>query len=355
MIAGSTAKFTIVATGDGIKYQWQYKTPTGAGWNTASEGKTDTLSVEVLSYRSGYQYRCKITDANGKVIYSDAATLTVKPVFSITKQPESASVTIGTTATFQIAARGDRIKYQWQYKTPTSSGWHSSTTGNPKTATLSVEATERRDGYQYRCKVTDADGTVIYSDVVTLTVKPALVIIEQPDDVTAIKGDTAKFTVIATGEGLKYQWQYRTSSTGGWSNSSTGNPQTDTLSVEATERRDGYQYRCKVTDADGKVVYSKAATLTVKPALSITKQPVSATVTKGDTAKFTVKATGSDLKYQWQYKSTGSSGWSNSSSGKTNTLTVEALSYRNGYQYRCKITDAEGNTVVSDVVKLTVN
>ena len=40
-----------------------------------------------------------------------------------------------------------------------------------KTATLSIEATAGRNGYQYRCVITDATGATVNSSAATLTVK----------------------------------------------------------------------------------------------------------------------------------------------------------------------------------------
>ena len=55
-------------------------------------------------------------------------------------------------------------------------------------------------------------------------------------------------------------------------------------------------------------------------------------------------------------KTTGSSKWVNSTvaSGTTPTLKVAATLARNGYQYRCIVTDAEGGWTVSAVATLTV-
>ena len=86
----------------------------------------------------------------------------------------------------------------------------------------------------------------------------------QPVGKTVAEGATAKFTVKATGTGLKYQWQYRTSSTGKWQAASATGNKTATLSVPGTAARNGFQYRCKITDGSGNVKYSNAATLTVK-------------------------------------------------------------------------------------------
>jgi len=260
--AGETATFTVSATGNGLTYQWQYKT-VGGSWRNSTTGgcNTATLSVGAVEARSGYQYRCVVTDAGGATVTSVAATLTVKPALTITAQPKSVTKTAGETATFTVSASGTGLTYQWQYKTVGGS-WRNSTTGGCNTATLSVGAVEARSGYQYRCVVTDAGGATVTSVAATLTVKPALTITAQPKSVTKTAGETATFTVSASGAGLTYQWQYKTVG-GSWRNSTTGGCNTATLSVGAVEARNGYQYRCVVTDASGATATSNPATLTV--------------------------------------------------------------------------------------------
>ena len=90
-----------------------------------------------------------------------------------------------------------------------------------------------------------------------------LAITSNPTDVTAEKDTKATFSVKATGSGLSYQWQYRTSENGAWKASPAEGNTTATLTVPATASRNGYQYRCAVTDSTG-TVYSGPATLTIK-------------------------------------------------------------------------------------------
>ena len=68
--------------------------------------------------------------------------------------------------------------------------------------------------------------------------------------------------VQAAGPALSYQWYFRTSASGGWNKCSGEGATTATLTVEAAAKRNGYQYRCKVTNANG-CAYTDAATLTV--------------------------------------------------------------------------------------------
>ncbi|MBQ2062662.1 MAG: immunoglobulin domain-containing protein, partial [Oscillospiraceae bacterium] len=112
----------------------------------------------------------------------------------------------------------------------------------------------------YKCRVSNAAGYV-YTSVATLTVSAKPVITTQPRSQTASAGATVKFTVKATGA-TAYQWYYRTSSTGTWAKSTLTGAKTATLTVKATAARNGYQYKCRVSNDNGHV-YTSAVTLTV--------------------------------------------------------------------------------------------
>ena len=328
---GATVKFTVKAS-NATGYQWYFRKSASDSWSKCSNASSSSLSVEALSYRSGYQYRCKVSNDVGSV-YSNAATLTVMNPPSVTTQPQNKTVSVGASASFTVKASGSSLSYQWQFRKSASDSW--SNCSNGTSATFSVEAKTYRDGYQYRCKVSNAVGTV-YSSAATLRVKPAIT--TQPKAATVPVGSRASFTVKAEGA-TSYQWQFRKSASDSWSSCSNGTGAT--LSVEAKSYRDGYQYRCKVTNAAGSV-YSNAATLRVTPA--ITTQPQSVTVSAGGIASFTVITEGA-TSYQWQFLKPDSEVWSNCSNGTSATLTVEAKHYRNGYRYRCLVRNAAGTTI----------
>ena len=88
----------------------------------------------------------------------------------------------------------------------------------------------------------------------------------------------------------------------------------------------------------------------------ITTQPQNTTVSENANAIFTVIAVDSGLTYQWQFLPTDNNVWSNTSAtgATTNSLTIQALSHCNNYKYRCVITDAAGNSIVSAAAILTV-
>ncbi|MBQ1675038.1 MAG: hypothetical protein II069_03220, partial [Oscillospiraceae bacterium] len=352
---GESVTFAVEAAGTAVAYQWQYCSPGSTAWynSTADGAKTPMLSVDVTSARDGQQYRCKITDYNGKTATSKAATLKVSAKPVIQTQPKSVTAPAGSNVTFTVSAVGCNplaLDYQWQYRTSSTGTWTDSTVTGCHTPTLHIQASTGRNGYQYRCIVTDLQTEAsVTSSAATLTVG-GMAIITQPQNISAPIGDTAKFTVTAAGTGLTYQWQFYYN--GNWTNSGMTGNKTSTLSVPVTEARNGQKYRCIVTDSKGAKVTSSTAVLKVKTV--ITTQPKSASAPLGDTVKFTVKATGVGLKYQWQFYN--GKEWNNSTATgcKTATLPVKVESYRNGYKYRCVITDANGTKTYTYNVKLTV-
>ena len=205
--------------------------------------------------------------------------------------------------------------------------------------------------------MTNADGVQLTSDVATLTVG-AVSIAAQPTDFTGAVGQNAVFAVCTEESGLQYQWQYRKSATGSWYSTSATGYATDTLTVSVADSRNGYQYRCKITDGDGVEVYTQAATLTVSqtaaPEVRITAQPTSRVAAETETVMFATAATG-DVTYQWQFRRSATGTWANTTmtGNKTAAITLPAKG-KNGYEYRCIITDAKGDQIITQTVTLTV-
>ena len=258
--AGTTATFRVTADGVGLTYQWQYKTSSSGSWkNCRSSGnQTAALKASGTTGNHGNYIRCRITNKFGNVVYSKTVRLYV---LGIKTQPVTQKVETDERAVFTVSATGRNKTYQWQYKTSSSGTWKNTGCAGNKTSTLKVAGTTGRNGYYFRCRITDSAGNVIYTDIVRLYV---LGIKTQPASQSVQVGERSKFTVKATGHGLTYQWQYKTSSSGTWKNTGSAGNKTDTLKVLGTTARNGYYFRCRITDSAGNVTYTKTVRLTVK-------------------------------------------------------------------------------------------
>ena len=277
---GNRAAFTVAAEGEIKAYQWQYQiVENGPWWNCTqyTQGyNTTELNVIAAELRQGFLYRCRITDSFGNKYYSETAELTVDipATYAVLSQPKDTWVMPGRTTTFHIDTQGEGLTYQWEYhkgvdKTGPEYYWIAmgSTTGC-KTDTLTIagiSGSTNRDGWAYRCVVTDPNGYIYTTDYAFLYVASAQ-IDSQPEDVNAVPGTNAVFTVETSGEVVSYQWQYSKDGGKSWYNSSSATQgyNTDTLTVGATAARNGFTYRCKITDSEGNQLITAPAQLTVE-------------------------------------------------------------------------------------------
>ena len=166
----------------------------------------------------------------------------------------------------------------------------------------------------------------------------------QPVKLSVVAGKTATFSVVATGSAtLAYQWKKNGADISGATSS--------TYAIPATTPADSGDYSVVVTNSAGTVT-SAAASLTVTAqavAPSITGQPFAKTVTAGQTATFTVEATGtSPLRYQWKKNGTNIPDATTSSYTTPATLLID-----NGVEYLVEVSN-EAGTASSSVGILTV-
>jgi hypothetical protein len=167
----------------------------------------------------------------------------------------------------------------------------------------------------------------------------------QPVNKSVTAGQTATFSVVASGTApLTYQWQKNTVAISGATGASYTTPATTTADNGAT-------FRVIVTNSAGSVT-SASVTLTVAAAAvppSITTQPVGKSVTTGQTATFSVVASGTaPLTYQWQKNSVAISGATSASYTTPATVIAD-----NGAVFRVIVTNSAGS-VTSANAALTV-
>jgi len=241
------------------------------------------------------------------------------------------------------------------------SGVHYGDTYGTLPTPTKTEAPNVFGGWYLADGVTKVTGTDTIKSEVNFTLKAkwydAIQITVQPMDMSVPIGGELSFTCVATGYDIQYQWQYcKPGETAFHSLNKSTNPTAveSTYVLTADTAHDGWKYRCKVTDGSGKYLRSVVATFTL--GLEITQQPVDCSTYNGGTAKFTVKATGNGLTYQWQERKDAATEWADSTrtGAATDTLTFTAAAADDGYQFRCVIKDANGHEANSEIVNFNV-
>ena len=121
----------------------------------------------------------------------------------------------------------------------------------------------------------------------------------------------------------------------------------------AVEMNKTYKWRFIPTDTNYEILTGEIELYHVD-APAVTAQPKSVSVTVGDTAKFEVAATGTDVTYQWQIDRNDGKGFVNIT-GATGATYTTGVTDRdcNGFKYRCVLSNAAGSVTTATVV-LTV-
>ena len=341
--AGKTATFTVTATGgETLAYQWK-KNGTDVSGATTS---TYTTPVTAIADH-GTKYSVAVSNSAGTTTSSEATlTVTAAPVVAtkpaITTHPAAQTVVTGTPASFSVSASGTvPLSYQWMRNGSNIAGATSSSYTTPAT-------TMADDGTKFSVMVTNSAGSVTSNEaklgVSATAVKAAIA--TQPVAQSVITGETATFTVTASGTSpISYQWKKNGTDISGATSPSYTTPATSNAD-------DGTKFSVVVSNSLGTVTSTDAALTVTSTAVApaITTQPAAQTVTEGESATFSVTASGTaPFTYQWKKNGTDIEGVTTSS--HTTDATVLGDS---GAVFTVVVTNSAGS-VTSSGAALTVN
>jgi hypothetical protein len=235
---------------------------------------------------------------NGTLIPSDPFSYTITVTGgstdtapSFTTQPQSQSVTAGTSVTFSAAAGGSPTPtYQWRKDGTAITG--------ATNASFTINAAQTSDAGTYTVVATNRV-TSTTSNPATLTVAAATsapAFTTQPQSQSVTAGGSVTFTAAASGSPTPtFQWRKDGTALTGATNAS--------LILNNVAVADAGSYTVVATNSVASVT-SNAATLTVSLAVTppaFTTQPQSQTVIAGGSALFSAVASGSPAPtYQWR-------------------------------------------------------
>ncbi len=166
---------------------------------------------------------------------------------TISTQPASQIVSAGADATFAISATGTPApQFQWLK--------NGREIANAGTASFTVNAAKTNDAAVYSVRVSNGAGSVISAPASLSVNATAGTVAIAPANVVAKAGTDAKFTVVTTGAGLTYQWQFNGRDISGATAAA--------LSVSNVGTTDGGVYSVTITNGN-RTAAAAAAALTV--------------------------------------------------------------------------------------------
>ena len=349
---GSSATFTVTATGTNLGYQWQSSATGCLGTFTNIPGAASasyTIASTTVAM-SGTAYKVVVTGTCVPAVTSNCAVLTVNSGITISTQPASVTACEGSNAIFSVTATGGTPVYQWQVSTNGGTTFTDISGATGSTLTL-TGVTAAMNNNQYHVLISNACTPAITSNNVTLTVQTAAVITTQPTAVTTCTGTAATLTVTATGTNITYQWLSSATCAGTFTNIAGA---TSASYSAPTLTAGTIAYRVVVSGVcTPPTVTSNCVTITVITTTVITSQPISTTACAGNNASFSVTATGATT-YQWQVSTNGGTGFTDISGATSATLNLTGVTgAMNGNQYRLVINGCPA-PLTSNVATLTV-
>lgn len=202
VLAGNTARFAVMVDGsEPLRIQWQRNAVDLPG------ASGPVLVFTALRSDDGARYRAVVTNAQGTASSREArlSVFELPPQLPVIElEPADASVQAGAVAVFAVSARGSApLGYQWRRDGQPLAG----ETGSE----LRVAAALADDGARFSVVVSNSAGSASSRDAL-LSVAPAgdglPIITSAPTSVTVAEGETASFSVVASGDGpLAYQWR----------------------------------------------------------------------------------------------------------------------------------------------------
>ncbi|MBN1983657.1 MAG: T9SS type A sorting domain-containing protein [Chitinivibrionales bacterium] len=348
VIAGQPLQLLSRAAGlKPISFQWQ-KQDASLLWQNVSGATDSVYSIAATQSSHSGVYRVIASNSAGADTSSTAAVAVIRPATILTDPTDTSGVE-GASVSFLVTASGDNaLTYQWQSRPSPSGSWTVTGGGNAALSLSSINASQNNSSY--RCIVSNTIFTQSYADTsaaATLTVLSGVKIIScnpasSPHQVK--KATAVTFSVTAIGNPAPaYRWIR------------TRNSTIDTVSFSAShaiasaDTSDNGFYRGRVFN-NAKDTLSQSIELSVYIAPLITVQPRDTTVRVGDSASFSLTATGYPLRYQWQ-KFSG--GWQELSGATSRILRFVTTPPDSATQYRCVVT-AGAESQTSAAAALTI-
>jgi sugar lactone lactonase YvrE len=254
---------------------------------------------------------------------------------AITVHPLNQIVSVGQAVSFRVVASGTGITYTWLKNSVPIPG--------ATAATYTIPSAQVADIASYSVRVSGSGGAVD-SAPATLSVEAPgagpIVITARPLSQNVTPGQSASFSVTATGPGLAYQWLKNGTAIAGATSA--------TYTIPSAQAGDVGVYTVRLTSGATTQTASAELTVGASAAIAITSQPSSLSIAPGQTAVFTVEAFGTGITYQWLKNDVAIAG------ATASTYTIASAQANDAGSYTVRVTGGSGNVVSSPAV-LTLN
>jgi hypothetical protein len=339
--------FSVAAIGTSVTYQWKKDGVVLTNTANVTGVNTNTLNIALATTSDAGNYTCVVSNVC-QTVESNAAIFTVSSNLFIITQPFASSVCSGNSIALDCEAIGGTVTYQW-----TKNGVDIVNGGRisgAQSTTLVIANSVLLDAADYQCKVISSCGSVLNSNLATITVNQNVSITTQPIGSTICEGSTLSLLSDAIGTGISYKWKKDGIYLSDDVRISGSN--TNSITVSNTTLADNGSYECVITGVCGVKVTVPAAVI-VNPITKITSQSLSQVVCNGNNINLSVMAVGSNNVFQWYKNGIMLSNTGNVNGVTANTLSITNYTSANSGDYTCEVTGDCGTIVLSSIINLS--
>ena len=249
-----------------------YQLNTGQ-WSLAANTSDTFFTVSGLDNKTTYWYSITaknafnaISEHSAGVSFSPDSTK-YHPVFT-THPFINDTVCVGSSKTLIAGISGTpSLIKQWQVSTNNGLSWNS-VPGATDTFLTLTNIQKSQDKFRYRLSVSNLCNETVYSNAVVLQVDTGLVFTVSPQNTTVCTGKQIRLSYHSLSKAtFSFQWQKSTDHGSNWIDISGSH---DTiLAFTSLYSQNTNKFRVKASDICYSAIYSGAATLTVKPQLTV--------------------------------------------------------------------------------------
>lgn len=338
VVTGQSSTLDVRAEGTGtLRYQWQRRN--GSKWANISNAKSTSLTLSRVGLKHAGYYRCVITNERGVPTASRVARLNVAVNKGLKVQPtlvygNEHSVKTGSDLTLNVEANDGSATYRW----------YAASKMIHEGPSLVLNNIQEKDANTYRCRA--------YMNGFSEWCNPLTLNVTQGGEVPRITSETMRGNP-QLGSALELLIKVESSSPTQvtWYKDDVELSEQNTLALRLSglKASDAGSYYSEIRNSAGKV-RSKDFDVVLSPELRITKSPSGQVLTEGNALDLEVAAQGKlPLLYTW-FKN----GARVKSGTDAKTFNITAASDVHAGNYQVLVTDADKQTVKSDIAQINV-
>ncbi|MFN7117970.1 MAG: M12 family metallo-peptidase [Saprospiraceae bacterium] len=333
-ITTNSARFNCSMTGVS-QYDWQYRLVGAASWTGVMEGVNNYYNASGLVAGAAYEFQTRVRCDTTWSIWSPSL------VFSTTAASCAAPTTTQISAS-NITSNAARLnctvtgvtQYDWQYRVVGTTTWVAVAEGTSNFFNLSNLAASTNYEFQVRvlCNTTWSS----WSASRTFTTSAAVCNAPATTQLSAsnILSTSAQLNCTLTGV-TQYDWQYRRTGTTTWTALPEGTAATYNLTGLTASA--SYEFQARVQCGTVWSAWSASVTFTTAaPCNAPSSTQTSTSNITTTAARLNCSVTGV-TQYDWQYRRTGTTTWSDLPEGSSNFYDLGSLTPGTGYEFQVRV------------------